>query len=146
MTRNADVIVVGGGVIGASAAYHLAKRSSKVILVEREDHASGASGACDTAVFLQSKKAGIHLRLALASAELFKDLGKELDHDIEHREKGGMILLETAEERKIMEEFVSRQRQTGLRSTSSIAKRHPGCNGAWRSIWSRPPTAPRTAT
>ncbi len=114
MTGNADVIVVGGGVIGASTAYHLAKRGRKVILVEREDHASGASGACDTAVFLQSKNAGIHLRLALASAELFKDLGKELDHDIEHREKGGMILLETAEERKIMEEFVSRQRQTGL--------------------------------
>ncbi len=56
MTRKADVIVVGGGVIGSSTAYQLAKRGLKVLLLEKEDFASGASGACDTGIFLQSKK------------------------------------------------------------------------------------------
>lgn len=114
MTNKADVIVVGGGVIGASVAYQLARRGRKVILTEKHDHASGASGSCDTGIFLQSKNAGIHLRLALASAELFKGLREELDRDIEYHVKGGMILIETAAELKIMEDFVTRQKQTGL--------------------------------
>jgi sarcosine oxidase subunit beta len=114
MRRPADVIVVGGGVIGTSVAYRLAGRGRKVILVEKGDLASGASGSCDTSIFLQSKNAGIHLQLALASAEIFKGLGDELGHDIEYHVKGGMILIETADELKVMEGFVARQRQTGL--------------------------------
>jgi glycine/D-amino acid oxidase-like deaminating enzyme len=114
MTGQADVIVVGGGVIGTSVAYQLARRGRKVILAEKGDLASGASGSCDTNIFLQSKNPGIHLQLALASAELFKDLAEELGHNIEYHPKGGMILIETAEELKAMEAFVARQRQTGL--------------------------------
>ena len=114
MTGQADVIVVGGGVIGASVTYQLARRGRKVVLVEKGDFASGASGSCDTSIFLQSKNAGIHLQLALASAEIFKGLREELEHDIEYHNKGGMILIETAEELKVMEGFVARQRQTGL--------------------------------
>jgi glycine/D-amino acid oxidase-like deaminating enzyme len=114
MTRKADVIVVGGGVIGASVAYQLARRGRKVIMVEKSDLASGASGSCDTNIFLQSKNAGIHLKLALAGAELFKGLREELGRDIEYHVKGGMVLIETADELKIMEDFVARQRQTGL--------------------------------
>jgi glycine/D-amino acid oxidase-like deaminating enzyme len=114
MTGRADVIVVGGGVIGASVTYQLAKRGQKVILVEKGDFASGASGSCDTSIFLQSKNAGIHLQLALASAEIFKGLQEELGHDIEYHVKGGMILIETAEELTVMEGFVARQKQTGL--------------------------------
>ena len=105
MTHKADVIVVGGGVIGASVAYQLARRGRKVILVEKGDLASGASGSCDTSIFLQSKNAGIHLRLALASAEIFKGLREELGRDIEYHVKGGMILIETADELKVMEDF-----------------------------------------
>jgi glycine/D-amino acid oxidase-like deaminating enzyme len=114
MTRTADVIVIGGGVIGTSAAYQLARKGRKVILAEKKDLASGASGSCDTSIFLQSKNAGIHLTLALASAELFKGLREELGHDIEYHVKGGMILIETAAELKVMEGFVARQKQTGL--------------------------------
>ena len=54
------------------------------------------------------------MRLALASAELFKGLREELGHDIEYHVKGGMILIETADELKVMEDFVARQKQTGL--------------------------------
>jgi D-amino-acid dehydrogenase len=40
-----DVIVVGGGIVGTSAAAHLAGAGARVLLVERDGLASGASGA-----------------------------------------------------------------------------------------------------
>jgi sarcosine oxidase subunit beta len=44
MTEAADVIVVGAGVQGASLAFHLARRGARVIVVERETVAAGATG------------------------------------------------------------------------------------------------------
>ena len=44
MTETADVIVIGGGVQGASLAFHLARRGAKVIVLERSAIAAGATG------------------------------------------------------------------------------------------------------
>ena len=44
MTETADVIVVGAGVQGASLAFHLARRGTNVLVVERETVAAGATG------------------------------------------------------------------------------------------------------
>jgi sarcosine oxidase subunit beta len=44
MTGTADVIVVGAGVQGASLAFHLARRGARVLVLERETIAAGATG------------------------------------------------------------------------------------------------------
>lgn len=44
MTQTADVIVVGGGVQGASLAFHLARRGTRVIVLERGSVGGGATG------------------------------------------------------------------------------------------------------
>ncbi len=44
MTETADVIVVGGGVQGASLAFHLARRGARVVVLERSTIAAGATG------------------------------------------------------------------------------------------------------
>jgi sarcosine oxidase subunit beta len=44
MTETADVIVVGAGVQGASLAFHLARRGARVLVLERETIAAGATG------------------------------------------------------------------------------------------------------
>jgi len=41
-----DVVVIGGGVMGTSCAYHLAEKGLDVVLYEMRDLASGASGRC----------------------------------------------------------------------------------------------------
>lgn len=110
----ADFLIVGGGVIGTSIAYNLTKRGKRVVLVEKNDHASGASGSCDQMVILQSKNPGIHLTLALRSAEMYQELEKELDCEIGYHNEGGMILIENADEMKVMEDFVARQKKIGL--------------------------------
>jgi len=124
-----EVLVIGGGVIGCSVAYHLAVRGITVIVAERHDIASGASGACDKAVLLQSKSPGPHLKLAIESALMFPDLVRSIGSDIEYSREGGMVLIEDEDQMAQMEGFVRRQRAAGLEVTmlspEEAARRQP---------------------
>lgn len=111
---SADVVVIGGGVIGASCAYYLAKHKIKVVLLEKRDPASGSSGACGGTIFLQTKSPGPNLNLALASAKRFRHLHEELAADIEYRNPGGMIIIETGAERDALVRLVEQQQCAGL--------------------------------
>jgi len=108
------IVIIGGGVIGTSIAYHLAKLDARVTLIEKNDLASGSSGACDGLVFMQSKKPGIHLSLAMESLKQFEALQKELPTNIEFKKIGGMVIIETESEYRAMEKFTSEQQAIGL--------------------------------
>src|SRR5256885_13650683 len=43
---SADAVVVGGGVVGCSIAYHLARRGAAVVVLERETIGSQSTGRC----------------------------------------------------------------------------------------------------
>ncbi len=113
-TRGADVVVIGGGVIGTSVAYHLARRKAAVVLVERGDLSAGTSGACDGVVFLQSKKPGIHLELAMESRKRFAWLRDALPLPVEYRECGGMVVIQNEAEARVMAKYTRDQRRIGL--------------------------------
>jgi sarcosine oxidase subunit beta len=84
------------------------------MLFERRSVASGASGACGGFLFLQSKKPGVHLQLAMGSMERYDGLSEELEADIEFHRNGGLILIEEEVEAPIMEAFAQRQSELGL--------------------------------
>ncbi|WP_022666328.1 NAD(P)/FAD-dependent oxidoreductase [Desulfospira joergensenii] len=109
-----EVLIIGGGVIGTSIAFHLARQSVRVTLVEEKDLASGSSGACDGLIFMQSKKPGIHLEMALKSLERFQELSRILPVPLEFRQTGGMVVIETEEEYRAMEAYARDQRSIGL--------------------------------
>ena len=71
MTQTADVVVVGGGVNGASITYALASRGVKVVLVEKGALASGASGRSSALVRMHYTNEW-DSRLAWASFPVFK--------------------------------------------------------------------------
>lgn len=114
MSQSADVIVVGGGVIGTAITYYLAKSGADVLLLDKAELGSETSSACDGFVILQSKSPGIHLSLALESAKLYRNLNEELDWDIEYAPCGGLIVIEREEELQAMQTFMAKQRAIGL--------------------------------
>jgi sarcosine oxidase subunit beta len=112
--KTADVVIIGAGVIGASIAFHLTRRGIKPLVVEKNDPAAGSSGACDGLVFLQSKKPGLHLKLALESRKRFEELIHVLGSGIEFKNTGGMCVIENEAELAAMRLLVDEQRRGGL--------------------------------
>ncbi len=54
MSKTADVVVIGGGVVGCSTAYNLAKLGAgKVIILEKKYLASGSTGRCGAGMRVQ---------------------------------------------------------------------------------------------
>lgn len=119
---DADVVIIGAGIIGTAIAYHLARHQAhrkapyrpQVTVVESGDIASGSSGACDGLVFLQSKKPGIHLELAMESRRRFHRLAQDLPVPIEYISTGGMVVAESEAEMAAMAQFVEAQQAIGL--------------------------------
>jgi len=88
----ADVLVIGGGVMGASSCYYLSQKNLKVVLVEKSGLATGASGSCDGFIFLQSKKDNDLILLTRESLKIFANLAEELSYDIEFEKCGGLVI------------------------------------------------------
>jgi len=109
-----DVVVVGGGLVGCSCAYWLAGRGMRVALLEREDVAAGASGACDGHLCCQSKAPGIHLQLAQRSLRLYDVLSDELGAEIGFRRCGSWLIAETPEEWRVLRSAAEGRRAAGL--------------------------------
>lgn len=80
MSRAADVVVVGGGVVGCSSAWYLAREGLSVTLLERDDVASRASGAAAGMLlpFGEAAAEGPFLSWAARSLALFPALCEEL--------------------------------------------------------------------
>ena len=72
MTDTADVVVIGGGVQGASLAFHLASRGASVVVVERATVAAGATGRSSGLVRIYYDLLA-EARLAATAFEWFRD-------------------------------------------------------------------------
>jgi len=99
---NRDVVIVGGGVNGASIAYNLAKMGGfSITLLEKKYVTGGSTGKCGGGIRTQFTTRE-SCEIAAEGARLFDGLGRELDYDIELR-KGGYLIL--AHSDKELEEF-----------------------------------------
>ncbi len=109
-----EIAVIGGGVIGCFTAYYLSGRGKNIVLLERGDIGSGASGANDAMIMAQSKHPGPKLATAIRSYDIWEHLSDELGMDIEYKRNGSMIELENEEEIQLITTFSQSQREFGL--------------------------------
>ena len=81
MTETADILIVGGGVMGASIAYYLAQqRSGRVVLLEREALASGTTGRSG-AIVRQHYSNDFTIRMAKESLIVFQHFAEQVGGD-----------------------------------------------------------------
>jgi sarcosine oxidase subunit beta len=115
MTRRRwDVVVVGGGLIGSAAAYHLAKAGLRTLLIEQGDLASGASGANFGNAQVQDAELGFSLELTLRGYQMVASLEAELDTCLDFRQTGALLLIENEMEWAAMERRASALNGAGV--------------------------------
>lgn len=89
---SADVVIVGGGIMGCALAYQLAKRDVDVLLLERETLGSQSTGKCAGGVRQQfSMEANV--RLQRMSVRMFEDFEQETGHPADFRQIGYLFVL-----------------------------------------------------
>lgn len=99
MKNNADILIIGGGVIGTGIAYTMVKSGRSVILLEKGEVCQGAGGATDGIIALHTKTPGVRLQMSLASAMMFPELLDDLGDRCEYRENcGGYLTCENEDE------------------------------------------------
>ena len=116
MTRSADAVVIGGGVVGASVAYHLATRGfGRVVLVERSYLASGSTGRCGAGV-RQQWGTKLNCLLARESVRMFERMDEELGYDrsVEFKQGGYLLLAYTDREMDQFTKNVQLERELGI--------------------------------
>ena len=97
MTGSPDVVVIGGGIVGAACAYYLSRAGATVCVLERGFAASGTSRACDGLILFSDKPSPAEMALAQASASLWAELAGTLEQDFEYVRRGTIVLAETAD-------------------------------------------------
>ena len=98
MIKKADLVIIGGGVVGCSVAYNLAKLGAKnIILLEKNTLASGSTGRCGAGI-RQQFGTKMNCILARESIKIFENLSQELEYDIELNQGGYLILAYTEKE------------------------------------------------
>jgi len=117
LPKTAEVIIIGGGVMGASTAYHLALRGVKnVILLEKEDFfGTGATGRCAGGVRYQFDTE-INIRLSIHSLPMLERFEDELGQAINYRKIGYIFLLTNQEEVTVFKKQVELQNRLGVQT------------------------------
>lgn len=128
--RTADVVVIGGGVMGASAAYHLAKCGIKnVVLLEKEEFfGTGATGRCAGGVRYQFSTE-INVRLSLESLPMIERFKEEIGQDVSYRQCGYLLVATDEKDAAAFRHNVEMQNrlgvQTQLLSGEDVRRRLP---------------------
>lgn len=110
-----DVIIVGGGVMGSSIAYHAALQGLHVLVIERAE--SAVEPAASWASAGGVRRQGRHLaeaELASTAIARWPRLEQELDADMHYRQSGNLFLAENDAEAASLRDFVHQQRENGF--------------------------------
>src|ERR1041384_4980433 len=91
--QSADVVIVGGGIVGSSVAYHLTQAGCRnVVVLERESHqGKGSTGKSMGGVRAQFSTP-VNIKMSLFSIPFFRDFEDALGHPSGYRSQGYLFV------------------------------------------------------
>jgi glycine cleavage system aminomethyltransferase T/glycine/D-amino acid oxidase-like deaminating enzyme len=93
----AKVVIVGGGIIGCSIAYHLAKLGWKDIVLLEQNELAGGTTWHAAGLIGRLRTTNSMTKINKYSAELYASLEKETDHPVGWKQVGSLIVGRSAE-------------------------------------------------
>ena len=146
LPRTADAVIIGGGVVGCSIAYNLARRGVRDVLVlERETVGSGTTSKAAGGIRAQFPTE-TEIRFSLESIRVFERFEEEFGVDPGYRKIGYLFLISEADDLRGFEQRVLSSGASAPTSASSRrARRRRWCRRCGSTISSRRCGAPATA-
>ena len=127
LDADTDVLIVGGGVVGCSTAYYLARDGVDVTLIEQSDLNTQASGRNAGSLHVQLQGAFYRsdseavlagrldtLPLFMEGVRTWKSLAAELDDDIELVANGGLMVAETEAQMRFLAMKADQEKSRGI--------------------------------
>ncbi|MEX0850251.1 MAG: FAD-binding oxidoreductase, partial [Gaiellaceae bacterium] len=115
LPERADVVVVGGGAVGTSIAFHLAEAGVDVCLLERDSLSSGSTSRAAGGIRTQFSDP-LNIAIGLRSVEAFTHFAERPGGEIDFHQVGYLFLLDRPDDVAVFEESVAVQNGLGVPS------------------------------
>ncbi|HSR35232.1 MAG TPA: FAD-dependent oxidoreductase, partial [Anaerolineae bacterium] len=102
--ETAEVAIIGGGIMGASTAYHLARRDCKDVVILEKDLLAQASTGLSAGGIRQQFSHPANIRLSQEAVRVFERFEQEFGVDMEFRQVGYLFL---AQSEDVWQEFLT---------------------------------------
>jgi sarcosine oxidase subunit beta len=114
MEKTAEVVIIGGGVIGVSIAYHLAlKKAERIVLFEKGQLGEGSTSRCVGGIRTQFSTE-INIRFSLESLKTFEQFEEEFGINPEFKRIGYLFLATTESEMEVFNKNVNLQKKFNI--------------------------------
>jgi sarcosine oxidase subunit beta len=114
MEKTADVVIIGGGIVGLSIAYYLGlKKAGRVVLYEKGQLGEGSTSRCVGGIRTQFSTE-INIRFSLESLKTFEGFEEEFGVAPEFRRIGYLFLATTERETEVFKENIRLQKKFGV--------------------------------
>ena len=120
--QTADVLIIGGGIVGASIAYHLTAAGQKnVLILEREAHqGKGSTGKSMGGVRAQFSTP-VNIQMSLYSIPFYAAFDERLGHPCGYRPQGYLFLATSESHLEYLKANQKTQKSLGLKNVGMIA-------------------------
>lgn len=128
MIDRVDAVVIGGGLLGCAVSYYLARRGTRVLLLEKDEINAHASGQNAGSLHFQlefrmiengpaaAERAAEAIPLHLDAEATWAGLGDDLGEPAGVEQRGGLMLAESPAQARTLEDKVELERAWGLRT------------------------------
>ena len=113
LPASVDVVIIGGGIVGCSAAYFLARSGVSVLLCEKGRIAGEQSGR-NWGWVRQQGRSPVELPMMMRSLRIWQSFERELQEDVGFTQGGSLYLAETSEQLESFRAWLAIAREHGL--------------------------------
>ncbi|MCI0339496.1 MAG: FAD-binding oxidoreductase [Acidobacteria bacterium] len=122
MPETADVVIIGGGVVGSSVAYYLANQGcTNVLIIEREERQGLGSTSKSMGGVRAQFATEINIQMSIYSIDFFSRFEEATGHTADYRAHGYLFAATKESHLKYLRENLEKQRALGLNDAEMIS-------------------------